>query len=427
VLTGILFIRPAEILPGLEAVPLYEIVILCCLVVSLPAVLGHLRAKMLASRPINLCVLGLLPAVLLSHLTHFQLRLALESGTIFAKILVYYLLFVSLVTTLPRLRWFLFWLVGFVSVLTVVALLQFYGVIDLQSLKAVAETIWDTETGEATVLLRLCSTGIFHDPNDLSLLLVAGMVASFYWMGERGLGPGRVLWLLPVGVFGYALTLTHSRGGFLALLAAILVLFQARFGWGKAVLLALVVVPALLLVFGGRQTDVDLSNPEGSAQARIQLWQEGVQLFRRAPLFGIGMNQYAEEAGQVAHNSYLHAFTELGLFGGTLFVGTFFLSLRGLWQVGAVPRPALNPGVRRIRPYLLATIVGYAVGMFSLSRGYTVPTYLMPALAISYMGLPGVGQRVPLLAFGPRLLALLGAVSITTLVGLYLFVRIYGQ
>jgi O-antigen ligase len=427
VLTGVLFIRPAEIIPTLEAVPIYEIVILCCLVVSFPAVLEQLRPKVLASRPVNVCVLGLLPAVLMSHLWHLQFGFAWESGVIFAKILVYYLLFVSLVTTLSRLRCFLFWLVVFVSVLTVVALLQFHGIIDLPTLQEIEERMGETATGEAAILVRLCSTGIFHDPNDLSLILVAGMAACLYWMGERGLGPARLLWLVPLGTFGYALTLTHSRGGFMALLAATLVLFEARFGWRKAIPLALVVVPLLLQLFGGRQTEVDLSNPEGSAQARIQLWVAALEALKRAPLFGIGMDQFFEEAGHVVHNSYMQAFTELGLFGGTLFAGVFFLSLWGLRRVGVVPQPALNPAVHRLRPYLLAMVVGYAVGMFSLSRGYTVPTYVVPALVVSYLGLPAVCQRGPLPAFGPRLVALLGAVSIVTLLVIYLFVRIYAQ
>ena len=78
---------------------------------------------------------------------------------------------------------------------------------------------------------------------------------------------------------------------------------------------------------------------------------------RQAPLFGIGYTEYAEEIGQVAHNSYVHAFTELGLFGGTLFVSAFYLAFVGVWRLTPDKMEEANPELIRLRPYLLALIV----------------------------------------------------------------------
>ena len=52
---------------------------------------------------------------------------------------------------------------------------------------------------------------------------------------------------------------------------------------------------------------------------------------RQSPVFGIGKNRFGEEAGQVAHNSFVHAFTELGPLGGMVFLGAFYLAMRALW------------------------------------------------------------------------------------------------
>src|SRR5205823_3488992 len=89
--------------------------------------------------------------------------------------------------------------------------------------------------------------------------------------------------------------------------------------------LAAVVLPALFALFAGRQTD--LSAAGGTGQARIQLWSEGLALFREAPFFGVGQGSYAEHVDQVAHNSFVECYAELGFFGGTLFLGAFFCAV----------------------------------------------------------------------------------------------------
>jgi O-antigen ligase len=92
--------------------------------------------------------------------------------------------------------------------------------------------------------------------------------------------------------------------------------------------------------------------------------------------------------GLVAHNSYVHGFVELGLFGGTLFSGAFCLALWGLYRSSAVPKKTVRAvELERLRPYLTACLVGYMAGMFSLSRNYITPTFLVLGLVTCYMRL----------------------------------------
>jgi putative inorganic carbon (hco3(-)) transporter len=426
VLNAVLLIRPEEIVPALDGLHLYEIVILACVLFSLRPMLGQLSAGVLKTRPINLCVLGMLPAVVLSLLVHFRFGDAYTAGFEFAKVVVYFLLFISLVSTLSRLRWFLFWLTVFVAVLAGVALLQFHGVVNIPGLEECQQRMLD-EDGELDVIVRLVSVGIYNDPNDLCLILSFGMFVCIYWMGERRFGPARFLWVLPLGVFGYALMLTNSRGGLIGLLGGTVVLFQARFGWKKAIPLIAVALPVMLFLFSGRQTSVDLSDSEDSAQARIQLWREGLELFKGAPLFGIGKGEYAEEALQVAHNSFVHCFTELGFFGGTLFTGAFFLSAWCLYRAGSAGQGVVDARVTRLQPFLLAGLMAYILGMLSLSRAYIVPTYMMLGLTSAFTALPAVTGRVSLPGMSRRLLLILVGVAILTLGGHSLFVRIFAR
>jgi hypothetical protein len=63
-----LFIRPGEVVPDLEGWPIYQWVILSCLVVAYPRVFDQFTRDALVSRPITVCVVGMWVAVVLSNL-----------------------------------------------------------------------------------------------------------------------------------------------------------------------------------------------------------------------------------------------------------------------------------------------------------------------------------------------------------------------
>jgi hypothetical protein len=423
VVNATLFVRPSEIIPELLGWQIYLVLILLCLAISFPGVLSRLAPRALVADPITVCVLGLLPAVLLSHLANFNFGGAVLNGFEFFKVVVYYLLFISLVNTPRRIRQFLFCFACFSVLLTLLAVLQYYGLITLANLKALKDHVIDPATGRDVVLRRLQSTGIFNDPNDLCLVLVVGVFLSLYWLGERRLGPARLLWLGPVGLFGYALALTYSKGGFLAFLAGLLVLLRARLGWARTVLAAAVILPVLFALYAGRQTS--FSTEENTGQTRIQLWSDGLMSFRGSPAFGIGVDKFVEESGHAVHNSFLHGFTELGLFGGLLFLGAFVGALGGLYRLGHARDRIADPELRRLHPYLMAMVAGYAAGMLFLSLCYIIPTYLMLGLAAVYLRAAGATSPVPAPRFDFRFLQRVAVAGVLFLAATYVFVRVF--
>ena len=233
---------------------------------------------------------------------------------------------------------------------------------------------------EERMLPRLGSTGLFQDPNDMCLMLVMAMTICLYQIVERR----RWYWSGPLALFAHALMLTHSRGGFLAMLGALVVLLLARYG-RKAMPLGLVVLPAVFALFAGRQTSLSLGS--GTGQSRVQLWLEGMILFVRHPVFGIGSNRYDQYADHVAHNSFIHCYTELGVFGGTLVLGAFYLAFWSLVRLGAARVPSVSSELGRMRAYVLAIVAGYAGGLMSLSCPYTIPTYTVLGLSAVYVRL----------------------------------------
>lgn len=423
-----LFIRPAEIVPELLGLPIYEVLILSCLVATHASVFDHLKTRSILSNPITVCVLGLLVAVVVSHLVQLSsdsIWYARHTGLEFLKMVLYYLLVVSLITSTARLRSFLSWFVAFTIVLTILAVLQFHGIIAIPTLEALERTEFDPNLGIVVAFLQLRSTGIFNDPNDLSLVLVLAMGATLYWRADRGAGLMRYVWLLPLGLFGYAFALTRSRGGFIAMLAGVLCLLQGRYGWKRTLPLALVAVPLLFAVFAGRQTDI--STNAGTAQGRIQLWSEGLGLFRLSPIFGIGYGNYGQYAGQVAHNSFIHCFAELGFFGGVLFLGAFYYAIATMYRMRSSEVVLLDPELTRMRPYLMAMIAAYATGILTLSRSYIVLTYMVLGLATAYFQLTRKYAISPLpeRRFDLKLARRFALVGVAFVMASYVFVRIF--
>jgi L-asparagine transporter-like permease len=138
-LNAVLFIRPGEIVPEMEDLPIYQLAILACAVISAPEVCRQLSAKSLSVEPITGCAIAMLIAVILSHLVNGSIWDARMCGFAFGKVVLYYLLLVGLIDSTLRLRQFLFGLVGFVTILTLLAVLQYRGAIDIPGLDPVKE------------------------------------------------------------------------------------------------------------------------------------------------------------------------------------------------------------------------------------------------------------------------------------------------
>jgi O-antigen ligase len=417
-----LFMRPTEIFPEYFWAQTYLYLILACLAVSFPSVWKQVAAGPRFAEPTTVCVLGLLAAVVLSHATHFAVDAAYSSGWEFAKIVLYYFLFLGLVNTPARLRQLLFCLIVFVSAQAAVALLQYYGTINNPAFESIYEEQRVDVFKGAEYLRRLCGSGIFHNPNELCYPLVVAMMICLYFVsGKRWHFLVRLLCLAALGLFGYALTLTHSRGGFLGLLLALLSLLISRFGWRKAVPFAVLVLPVLFLLFGGRQTD--LSVDKGTGQTRVQLWSDGLVLFTGAPIFGIGTGNYASAAGLVAHNTFVQNFAELGFFGGTLFVGAFYCAFSALRRLSLHQGQILDPELRRLLPYLVAVVAGYMGCMLSMSLHNMVPTYTILGLATVYVRIAATWPPVPMARFDAGLVLRMIALSAATVVAFHFYVR----
>ena len=411
--TGALLLRPADIVPALAGAPLYELCMLGCLAASLPRMLCWCgRGCPWPGATVTLALL-LVPAVILSHLARLDTWDARLGGFEAAKVSLLFLLAVTLLDSAGRLRTALLAMTASVLGMSLLAIMSYHGVLSIGALTSVVQHGLDGEPA----IRRLVGTGVFNDPNDFALMLVVCLCVSGYTVTHAG--PWR--WAAPVAflIFAYALVLTHSRGGMMSAVAAAGALVVGRLGWRGGIPVLAAIGGVLLIPAWGRQTTLNLDDPEDTFQARLELWSASLDAFRGSPFFGIGQGKLTDAIGQVTHNSFLHAFAEMGFFGGAVFLGVFFAVVLGLWRV----RPA-DPDLGTMRPFILAMVVGYGAGLLALSRCYTAPTQLLLGLGTAFLllGWRSAGASPPRLdgACARRVTALAAVFLIAT----YVVVRV---
>lgn len=386
-----LFIRPGEIVPALLGWEIYFYVILACLLAAAPEVLRTLAGERIDTQPITLCVFGLLVAVLLSPLLAGDIGEAWRTGFHFAKVVIYYVLFISVVTTPARLRVLLIAILTFCGVATALAVLRYHDIIELATIQTLKDSV-SGDYGETIDIKRLQGSGIFQDPNELCVLLSAMLPLCLYFLIASRNVFAKIGCAALMPLFGYAVYLTQSRGGFIAFLGGLAALSWIRLGWRKTAVIGAVAAPLLFLLFAGRQTDISTST--GTAQTRIELWRDWLMTFRENILFGQGMTlakdeeleprRPGEEAVHEAHNSFLQTSADLGLLGGCLLAGAFLTAGWSLYRIGRRGPWIIDAELRALQPYLLAAFAAYVLGMMSLSISYLVTTYMMLALAVVY-------------------------------------------
>ena len=162
-------------------------------------------------------------------------------------------------------------------------------------------------------------------------------------------------------------------------MVGLMVLFRSRFRGTKSLVAAGAALAVMFVLFGGRQTS--LNTEEGSSQSRIQLWDDGFERLKRSPLIGIGSGQFGQEMGHIAHNAFVQTYTELGFLGGTLLFGQYLWGLKNLTKLGSKQVTLPDPEVRRVQPFLLASLASYATSEMSLTHPFEPVTYVMFGLA----------------------------------------------
>ena len=251
-----------------------------------------------------------------------------------------------------------------------------------------------------------------YDSNDLALIIVIAMPLLIWWFFDN---KSKLRWIaiLALPMMFTVMLRTSSRGGFLGMVAIMAgLLFIGVTGRVREVrkvaltgiILAVLGAIALPSTYTKRMRTMDEELENESPRARINVWKRGIGYAFDNPVLGLGMANFGRAEGMIseysqeragigvkwstAHSSYIEAWAEIGLIGGTAFLlailgGTFALML---WR----PPPEMTDvAVRMLTPMVGLSLAAFAVAGAFLSFAFQSPPYYLLGFAVALLLVSG--------------------------------------
>src|SRR5258708_7535295 len=314
--TALLYSRTEESVPELAGMRLTLIVSLIMLVAMWISVCMS-NQNFARSQQIALAsCFGIL--VVISALTHGNTMVALE---VVMKLVALVFLILNVIRTPARYQGFIDALIGLTVYLAVYSIYLFL----------TGQTIYDTDHD----VNRSVATGIFNDPNDLAATIVAGFALALVRIVQSR-GASKLIPIVACGIMLWAVMLTNSRSGLMAMMVVIIGFFLL-FSRYKSLALAMagLFAVAVMLVMPSRMSDFD--SADDSANSRFEFWQTGLNEAAHNPITGIGFGGFNDiNGGYTAHNSVVLCVTEIGYPGFFCWMGLIFYAFRERTAAGQI-------------------------------------------------------------------------------------------
>lgn len=229
--------------------------------------------------------------------------------------------------------------------------------------------------------------GVFDGPGVFCVLFTIALPFFLQHLNKglplwkRALSSAFVLLLLG------AIYCTGSRGGLLASLAVICLYIMLRIGIsiramvasGALILLVYSVAPAYL---------TSTSDESHSGQHRVQMWAEGLDMLKEAPVFGIGRGNFQTYTSfLIAHNSAVEIGGETGLVGLSLWISLIYVSVKG---TVAYLKATEKPEEKDFCNALILGVIGYLISAMFVTLEYETFYLLLAVCAVVARCAPAV-------------------------------------
>jgi len=403
----LLFIRPMEWVSWMYQWPILDVVVPVVSLAWLSSLAGR-RTLDPSKAPQGWLMMGFFVATLMSHVSHLYRAMAINTFQEMGKVMLIYFLIATLLISVKRFK-------VFIAVLIIGCLFMcWHGILQARPkpldygfggpnpfIRGVTPLVRNG-------IVRIRAFGFFNDPNDLALILVVMLpfVARLI-LGRGAILPRRVLGLAIAGVMVFCIFLTNSRGGWLALGVTAIVYCYLNYSKKLGTVLLILALPLGVMLKPSRMETMSVH--DSSSQGRVVAWANGNSMLKSWPLFGAGKDRYTEfaEDSKVAHNSFVHCYGELGLFGYFFWLALIIASLKDGRALSRVARKLEEKSAKGNRPTgppseedanapkapkvsveslstlakdLMAALAGYLAAGFFLSRTYEYPLFILFAM-----------------------------------------------
>jgi O-antigen ligase len=380
----VLFLRPYELIPALssfKSMAFYVgIVTLAVYAVTQIANEGNLTAR---PREVNMVLLMGLGALLSIPMAIDPAEAWTEFSELVIKTILIFIVIVNVVRTEWRMRMLWFLIIG-VSIYLSVNVISDY--------QAGVFKIGDAEQNTQRVMGAI--KGLFDNSNDLALHLVTIIPITFA-LGIEKKGMIRKLVYFPITLLMVAaVIITFSRGGFIGLIAMVLVLARKLSRRNKTAALATVVLGVIFFLavapasYSGRLATIfdSASDITGSSSQRTQVLKRSILVALRYPLFGVGIGNFHHKSFQElgTHNAYTQVAAETGIAAMVCYI--IFL-VHPLRKLRLMEREMFERNETSRYYYLAiglqASLVGYMVASFFAAVAYQWYVYYLVGYAIA--------------------------------------------
>jgi O-antigen ligase len=234
-----------------------------------------------------------------------------------------------------------------------------------------ALTIVDLSSAAAVAAGQIRFAAVGQDPNDVARFLDLGFPVAALLLDWEARWYGRVLAIgyFPLGVA--AVLLTASRGGFVAVLVAMIgcaiVLHRNHFRIVLLGFVALSIVAAALWFLAphetlGRLATIADQLQSGDLNQRWNIWEAGWHAFVAAPFLGHGVGSFVSATGlasiDTAHNTALSILVEAGICGFSLAFAIAAVSIHSVLRARGTLRMAL---LTLISVWIVSSLVGTVI------------------------------------------------------------------
>jgi O-antigen ligase len=362
---GYYYYRPEDVFKFLYAVPLAKIIAGISLLGLIFGILGQGRRVEL-NKEAKLVLLLFCQCALCVPFATWRGGAFQTVFEDFDKCVLMALMIGLAVTSVERLRRLLFIQASAVALMSVIGCIFFRGMRRLE-----------------------IGNGLYANANDFAIMIALSWPICLGFLLATRNPIKKAFWAIGLVGMAWAVTLTYSRSGFMALIVAVCFSFWEFGVRGKrtylivaGAFLVLMLLPVLLPSHYGTRL-IGIFNPSvdpmdlGSAAARRETLKKSLELTFTRPLFGVGPGNFpsATQYWHVTHNTYTQFGSEAGIPALVLFILILRQVFRNLRDIRNTERFRADPQVQIITGALRASFAGYLLGAFFASYGYELFIY----------------------------------------------------